>query len=128
MMGHHISIMDPHQQNITVQNHVTERILDHDDIDITELKQLVVKEDSIFPKIQALKEELFGEDNDENEPLDTIQSIQMNGFLPNHELEDENDMEKFANTIAYKMKKVDSSLLTHGQGNIICSTPVVNDR
>ena len=31
-------------------------------------------------------------------------------------------MEKFASDIAYKMKKVDPSLLSHGQGNIVCST------
>ena len=47
-------------------------------------------------KIQALEEKLFGEVNDEIVQLDDLEWIEMNEFVPNREIKDHDDFEKFA--------------------------------
>ena len=52
-----------------------------------------------------------------------ILSLEMSKFVPNCEYKDLDDLEKFATSIAYKMKKVDLSLLSEENGNTFCSSP-----
>ena len=77
----------------------------------------------MFAKIPALNVELFEVFNDDNLLLHDTESIEMSIFVPNLEYEDLDDLEKFATSIAYKMKKVDLSLLSEENGNNFCSSP-----
>ena len=102
MKGGHKLHMDPLELNTRICSDITEIVLDDEDIDIPELRELVMKDDHVFQNIHNYKKELLGgEDNVLHQDNESEQISRENDKME--------DLQQLACHIAYLMRIINPS-------------------
>ena len=102
MKGKHKFYMEPLELNLRFSNDITEIVLNDENIQIPELKEMVLKDDHVFQKVKALKKELS--DGEVNILHQDTESLEIS-----REIEEKEDLQQLASQIAYKMRIINPS-------------------